>query len=401
MSTDAARLSFDALPETLDVAVAGAGPTGLALALALRRALGPSLKIALFDPALAQPSAAETRASMIAADGRKLLEGLGAWPEAVFPVAGLRITDSRLEDALRPTFLELGADRAEGDGAFAHMAFDADLRAALRGATEAAGVPLVAEAIAAHEPAPGRLALDTAGGRRIGARLLVAADGARSAVRAQARIGTHDLPYDQTALVATLAHERPHGGVAVQHFLPGGPFAMLPLAGDRCSLVWSERRDIAARMAALDDEAFAAEVEKRAGPDFGRITLAGPRGAFPLRFMLARSFVGTRVALVGDAGHVVHPLAGQGVNLGLRDVAALADIVAAAARRGEDIGAAATLGAYERARRFPAASLAAATDGLYRLFASPATRGLRDAGMGLVDRAPGLKRRIVSAAAGL
>lgn len=386
--------------ETLDVAIAGAGPTGLALALSLRRALGPELRVAVFDPALAAPPVAETRASMIAADGRELLVGLGAWPEDAAPVAGLRITDSRLEDVLRPTFLELGGQGRDG-APFAHMVHDGALRARLRAAADARDAALVPDAIEAHAAANGRLSLTLRSGASVAARLLAAADGARSPTRTRERIATHAFPYDQTALVATLRHEAPHGGVAVQHFLPGGPFAMLPLAGDRSSLVWSERRATAQAMAKLDDKSFALEVEKRAGPEFGRIALAGPRGAFPLSFLLARSFVGDRVALLGDAGHVVHPLAGQAFNLALRDVAGLTVVVAKAARSGEDFGGAATLAAYERARRFEAASLAAATDGLYRLFGTEASRGMRDVGMGLVDRAPGLKRRIVAAAAGL
>ncbi len=386
-------------PDRIDVAIAGAGPTGLALALALRRELGPNLRLAVFDPALARPTAPDARGSMIAADGGRLLERLGAWPAGAFPVVGLRITDSRLEDVLRPTFLELGGSAPAG-GPFAHMVLDADLRALLRERAEAEGVALVPSDVSGHEAGAGGLRL-VAGGRTIRASLLAAADGAASPTRNRERIAVHQFAYDQTALVATLAHEAPHGGVAVQHFLPGGPFAMLPLSENRSSLVWSERRDVAKRMAALDDEAFVAEVEARAGPEFGRITLAGARGAFPLRFLLARSFVGKRVALVGDAGHVVHPLAGQGFNLALRDVAALARIVAEAARRGEDIGADATLAPYERARRFETASLGAATDGLYRLFGHESARGLRDVGMGLVDRAPGLKRRIVAAASGL
>lgn len=384
----------------LDVAIAGAGPTGLALALSLRRALGASLRLVVFDPALARGASKDARGSMIAADGRRLLEEIGGWPETSYPVAGLRITDSRLDDVVRPTFLELDAP-ARADAPFAHMVLDADLRAALRSAAEAADISLRATAIDGFAATPGGLSLALSSGETAAARLLVAADGARSPIRTAARIKTHDFAYDQTALVATLKHEGAHGGVAVQHFLPGGPFAMLPLDEGRSSLVWSERRSTADEMAAADDASFLTQVEKRAGPAYGKISLAGPRGAFPLRFLLARSFVAPRVALVGDAGHVVHPLAGQGFNLALRDVAALCDSVARAARRGEDLGAPATLEPYERARRFEVASMGAATDGLYRLFASPATRTLRDVGMGLVDRAPGLKARIVGAAAGL
>lgn len=387
-------------PERFDVAIAGGGPTGLALALALRRALGSGLRVSVFDPAFDTEPRGETRASMIAADGKRLLQDVGAWPESGAPVVGLRVTDSRLDDAIRPTFLELGGGAKDGEP-FAHMVLDGDLRAALRAAAEAAWIDLVPAAIEAHREARGALELDLSTGESVRATLLAAADGAASPTRARARIPVHTYAYDQTALVATLDHERPNGGVAVQHFLPGGPFAMLPLGPHRSSLVWSERRVAADQMAALGDDDFAREVERRAGPDFGRAALAGPRGKFPLRFLLARSFAKTRVALVGDAGHVVHPLAGQGFNLALRDVAALSRIVAETARRGEDLGGDAALVAYERARRFETASLAAATDGLYRLFALETTRGLRDVGMGLVDRAPGLKRRIVERAAGL
>jgi 2-octaprenyl-6-methoxyphenol hydroxylase len=383
----------------LDVAIAGAGTVGLALAVALRTELGPALRLAVFDPALGKAPAAETRSSMIAADGRRLLERLGAWPAGAAPVAGLRITDSRLEDALRPTFLQLGEPTREGEP-FAHMVADAELRAALKARAEALSIDLVAEAITGHQTGRGRTLLELSSGAQREARLLAAADSARSQVRQRARIPIHAFDYDQIALVATLRHEAPHHGIAVQHFLPGGPFAMLPLRGDRSSLVWSERVSVAEAMAAADDSRFLAEVEKRAGPDYGALSLEGERGSFRLRFLLARSFVAPRVALVGDAAHVVHPLAGQGLNAGLRDVAALASILAASARKGEDVGSESVLGLYERARRFDVAALAATTDGLYRLFASSAARGIRDIGMGLVDRAPAVKAMIASAASG-
>ncbi|GLK81881.1 FAD-dependent monooxygenase [Methylopila turkensis] len=382
-----------------DVAIAGAGVAGLALALALVDELGPRLRVVVVDPALDRPVRDDGRASMIAADGRRLFERLGAWPASAAPVAGLRITDSRLDDAIRPTFLELG-ERAD-DEPFAHMAFDAELRAALRSRAEVAGIALAPLALRAHAASAGGVTLAFDGHEPVRAAVLIGADGAASAVRTRARIAAHAFPYDHVALVATLEHDAPHGGVAVQHFLPGGPFAMLPLGGNRSSLVWSERRDAARTVAASDDASFLREVERRAGPDYGAIRLAGSRGAFPLRFLLARSFVGDRVALVGDAGHVVHPLAGQGLNIGLRDVMALTTILATAARAGEDLGSPATLARYEGARRFDVASVAATTDALYRLFGHEATRAARDVGMGLVDRAPGLKRRIVEAASGL
>jgi len=239
-------------------------------------------------------------------------------------------------------------------------------------------------------------------GAVIEAHLLVAADGKRSALRERAGIKCVGWSYPQIGIVATVAHARPHHGKAVQHFLPSGPFAILPLTGNRSSIVWTEERQRGNAIMAADEASFLAELTQRFGLRLGDIALAGPRQSFPLDLQIARSFVADRVALIGDAAHAVHPLAGQGLNIGMRDVAALAETIVEATRLGLDIGAAPQLERYERWRRFDNAFSAAVMDGLNRLFSNDSAplRTLRDIGLGLVDRAPPLKRFLVREAAG-
>jgi 2-octaprenyl-6-methoxyphenol hydroxylase len=239
-------------------------------------------------------------------------------------------------------------------------------------------------------------------GATVEARLLVAADGKRSQLREHAGIKCVGWSYPQIGIVATVAHTRPHHGKAVQHFLPSGPFAILPLTGDRSSIVWTEDSERGKAIMAADEATFLAELSQRFGFRLGEIALAGPRQSFPLDLQIARSFVAARLALIGDAAHVVHPLAGQGLNIGVRDVAALTETVVEATRLGLDIGAAPQLERYERWRRFDSAFSAAVMDGLNRLFSNDSAplRTLRDLGLGLVDRAPPLKRFLVREAAG-
>jgi len=242
-----------------------------------------------------------------------------------------------------------------------------------------------------------------ADGETITARLLVGADGARSLIREQAGIATHGWNYDQSAIVTTVAHERGHNGRAEEHFLPAGPFAILPLTGRRCSIVWTETSGEAERIVALADDEFYAELEKRFGLQLGDIEIVGPRRAFPLGLFTARTFIGERLALVGDAAHIIHPIAGQGLNMGLRDVAALAETIADAARLGLDPGGPEVLERYQRWRRFDTMTMGVATDGLNRLFSnhSDALRLVRDIGLGLVERMPMLKRMFIREAAGV
>ena len=261
---------------------------------------------------------------------------------------------------------------------------------------------LAPDSVTAFAATPFSIQAELASGGMLEAKLLIAADGKRSRLRERAGIKCVGWSYPQLGIVTTVAHAKPHHGKAVQHFLPGGPFAMLPLKGNRCSIVWTEDKTHGEAIMAADEAAFLAELAKRFGSRLGDIALAGPRQSFPLDFQIARSFVGDRLALIGDAAHAVHPLAGQGLNIGLRDVAALAEIVVEGARLGLDIGASALLERYERWRRFDSAFSAAVMDGLNRLFSNDNAplRALRDLGLGIVDNAPWLKRALVREAAG-
>jgi 2-octaprenyl-6-methoxyphenol hydroxylase len=290
------------------------------------------------------------------------------------------------------------------------MIENAPLLDALVAKARAEGVALRACAVAGFEYHHGselrvsdRVEVQLADGETLPARLLVAADGARSVIREQAGIGTVGWGYGQSGIVTTVRHERDHHGRAEEHFLPAGPFATLPLSGRRCSIVWTEATDEADRIVALPDVDFLAELERRFGLKLGVIELAGPRRAYPLGLSVARSFIADRLALVGDAAHVIHPIAGQGLNLGLRDVAALAEAVVDAARLGLDPGGADVLERYQRWRRFDTLTMGIATDGLNRLFSnrSDVLRLVRDVGLGLVDRMPALKSLFIREAAGL
>jgi 2-octaprenyl-6-methoxyphenol hydroxylase len=306
-----------------------------------------------------------------------------------------------LKDAVRPVFLTFAGELEEGQP-FAHMIENAPLNAALAAKAREDGIDLRATTVAGFEHR-GRIVVRFGDGGVTSASLLVAADGARSQVREQAGIGTHGWAYGQSAIVTTVAHERAHNGRAEEHFLPAGPFAILPLKGCRSSLVWTETDAEAARIIALPDDAFHAELERRFGLHLGEISVAGARRAYPLGLFIARSFIAERIALVGDAAHVIHPIAGQGLNMGLRDVAALAEAIVDAARLGLDCGGADVLERYQRWRRFDTAAMGVATDGLNRLFSneSDALRLVRDVGLGLVDRMPALKSFFIREAAGV
>jgi 2-octaprenyl-6-methoxyphenol hydroxylase len=391
--------------ERADVVIAGGGFAGLALALALRQGLGESFRVVVADPAFAADARPDLRASAIAAAARRMFETLGVWGAVVEdaqPILDMVVTDSKLKDAMRPVFLTFGGEIEPGEP-FAHMIENAPLNAALATKAREQGIELRATAVTRFDNDSARIAVSFAEGGAVSVSLLVAADGARSGVREQAGIATHGWNYGQSAIVTTVAHERPHNGRAEEHFLPAGPFAILPLKGNRSSLVWTETDAEAARIIALPDDEFHGELERRFGLHLGDIGVVGPRRAYPLGLFIARSFVADRIALVGDAAHVIHPIAGQGLNMGLRDVAALAEAIVDAARLGLDIGGAQVLERYQRWRRFDTMAMGVATDGLNRLFSneSDVLRLMRDVGLGLVDRMPALKSFFIREAAGV
>jgi 2-octaprenyl-6-methoxyphenol hydroxylase len=390
--------------ERRDAVIGGAGFAGLALAIALRQALGEGFAVTVVDPALKNTPSKDPRASAIAAAARRLFEAIGVWDAVeaqAQPILDMVVTDSKLEDAVRPTFLTFGGEVEEGEP-FAHMIENRLLVDALVEKAKELGVDLRASAVTAFDHRLNAVDVTLADGGTISARLLVGADGARSQIREQAGIASHGWDYPQSAIVCTVAHERDHHGRAEEHFLPAGPFAILPLPGNRSSIVWTESAREAARIVALPDAEFHDALEQRFGLHLGELRVIGARRAFPLGLFTARAFIGERLALIGDAAHIIHPIAGQGLNMGLRDVAALAEAVADAARLGLDIGGPDVLERYQRWRRFDTMTMGVATDGLNRLFSnrSDVLRLVRDIGLGLVERMPPLKHMFIREAAG-
>ena len=400
---------------TMRIVIAGAGLAGLSLALALKQALADSHEIVVADPVLGEGRRPDERAYAISAAGRRMFEALGVWSamaEGAQPIADMVITDSRTRDVVRPTYLTFGDDAA-GEGAgpagepFAHMVWSRVINAELGKACASAGVVMRPDVVREARSGADRMSVQLASGESLNAALVVAADGARSRLREQAGIGWVGWSYDQSGIVATIGHERDHGGRATEHFLPAGPFAILPLpdradGGHRSSIVWTEATADAAALLCLHPEDLLEELETRFGHQLGAIHVETPPKAYPLSFGMARRFVGERLALLGDAAHVIHPIAGQGLNLGLKDVAGLAEAIVDAARLGLDVGSSAALTPYEQARRFDTVAMGVVTDGLNKLFSNDvaALRLARDLGLGLVDRMPGLKGFFISQAAG-
>ncbi|MEZ5792292.1 MAG: ubiquinone biosynthesis hydroxylase [Nitratireductor sp.] len=394
------------------IVIAGGGYVGLCTAVAIRSA-APTIGVTVIDAAPAEAVENDNRASAIAAAATRMLDELGIWEriaQDAQPIREMIVTDSKLADATRPVFLTFAGSRgadgtSEGnhDAPFAHMMPNRSLVKALREKALETGISLVhGDSVTGFETGPASVLITMQSGQRLEAKLLIAADGVRSQLRDAAGIKAVHWPYDQMGIVVTVAHERPHEGRAEEHFLPAGPFAILPLKGNRSSLVWTERTADAKRLMACDDFAFDLELEQRFGHKLGEITVEGPRRAFPLGLTLAREFVRERFALAGDAAHGVHPIAGQGLNLGFKDAAALAETVVEAHRLGLDFGSMAVLERYQMWRRFDTVQMGVTTDVLNRLFSNdnPLLRITRDVGLGLVDRMPGMKQYFISQAAG-
>jgi len=392
-----------------DAIVAGGGFVGGTLALALAKLAPEGVRIALVDAARQEVSAngpKDARGLALTAATKALLDAVGLWPALspnAEPVRSIEITDSPLNASLRPHFLGFDDEMEAGDpGAYLVEAGELHRVARAAVAAEKAIDVFAPDSVDDFETDAFCVRAHLASGATLQGRLLVAADGRRSKLRERAGIKSIGWSYPQVGIVATVAHERPHHGKAVQHFLPAGPFAILPLTGNRSSIVWTEETERGQELMAGSEEAFVGELTRRFGHRLGAITLEAPPQSFPLAFQMARSFVADRLALVGDAAHAVHPLAGQGLNIGMRDVAALVETIVETQRLGLDIGAGTTLERYQRWRRFDSAFSATVMDGLNRLFSNDSAplRAIRDLGLGLVDRAPGLKRFLVREAAG-
>lgn len=387
-----------------DVVIAGGGYVGLSLALALKQG-DPSLDCAVVDPKPMTSLNKDPRASAIAAAATRMLTQLGVWDKIADkgqPINEMIVTDSKLRDAVRPVFLTFDGEATDGEP-FATMMPNGVMMPELYKAAKALGVTFLAPHMAAtFRSHPDHVDLELQDGTVLETRLLVAADGVRSRLRDLAGIRTVDWDYKQSGIVTTVKHERPHNGRAEEHFLPAGPFAILPLPGNRSSLVWTERTSDADRLVRSDEFTFELELERRFGHHLGTLELDGPRHAYPLGLRLAREFAKPRFALIGDAAHGIHPIAGQGLNLGFKDVAALAEVIVDARRLGQDIGTFDVLERYQRWRRFDTFQMGVVTDVLNRLFSndSDVLRAVRGFGLGLVDRMPGLKSRFITEAAG-
>ena len=396
---------------THDIIVIGAALNGLAAALALGgRGVKRPLDVVVVDvkdPRSFSSNAFDGRASAITAAARRMFEALGVWQavaQEAQPMADIIVTDSATPGGARPVLLQFGADDMKG-GPSSHMIENRHLYGAML--VEAQQSPnirfCVGQPVESYHFGPGLASVTLADGTVIRASLIVAADGRNSPAREAAGIKLVGWPYDQMGLVATVEHELPHNGRAEEHFTPSGPFAILPLPGNRSSLVWSERTEAAQRMLALSPEEFEDELKLRFGTHLGEVRMISGRHGYPLAMYVAETFTAPRLALVGDAAHVLHPLAGLGFNLGLRDVAALAQCVHDAAGLGLDIGSEAVLDRYTQWRRFDTVATGAAMDGMNRLFANtnPVLTLLRRAGLMAVNRVAPLKSMFVTEAAGI
>lgn len=395
------------MEQRADIVIVGGGLNGPALALALAQG-GLHVQVVDARPAEARAEAGfDGRAYALAIASKRLLSAIGVWPalaDKVQPILQIKASDGVAGQGPAPFFLSFDAAEIE-EGPMGFMAEDRHLYAAFLEAMQATGVELISgESVVSQEVDAAGVSVTLASGRVLRAGLLIGCDGRGSGVAARAGIARTGWGYGQTALVTAIAHEKDHHGIAQQYFMPSGPLAILPLAGGHhSSIVWSEAATAAANIQALDDADYLEALRPRFGDFLGEISLAGERFTYPLSLSLANSFIAKRVALVGDAAHGVHPIAGQGLNLGLRDVGALAEVLIEAQRRGEDIGALDVLERYQRWRRFDSTALALGMDGVNRLFSNdnPFLRAGRDLGLGLVNAVPALRRGFMRQAAGL
>jgi 2-octaprenyl-6-methoxyphenol hydroxylase len=398
------------MKQKFDVVIVGAALNGLATALALG---GPNAKrplsvaiVDMADPYQKAASAGDARASAMTRSTQSMFDAMGVWEHLAAHAQDMReiiVTDGNGKKADKPTLLQFG-DVNDSRGATACMVENHILLGALlKTAEQSNHIKLLSgHGVAGQAFGPGLAKLTLSNGDHLTCNLVAAADGAKSPLRQAAHIEMAGWSYDQMGLVASFEHELPHLGRAEEHFTPAGPFAVLPLIGNRSSIVWTKDTAEAKRLAGLPNADFEAELQNRVGQHLGKITLLGKQQAYPLSMLIAKSFYGARLALVGDAAHVIHPLAGLGLNLGLRDAAALAECVADAHALGQDVGSAAVLERYAVWRRFDTVATAAAMDGMNRLFSNDnqLLRVVRDLGLQATNRMTGLKRLFAKEAAG-
>ena len=389
-----------------DLIIVGGGLNGPALALAAAQGGLSSTVIDALPVDDRKARGFDGRSYALALTSQRLLSAIGLWDglaDNAQPMLEIKVTDGRAGEGPSPFFLHF--DHAEiEEGPMGYLVEDRYLRRAFLDAMEAE--PLITlrhqERVVAQDTSDGASAT-LASGEVLKGRVLIGSDGRRSGTAERAKIKRTGWGYGQTALVCAIEHEKPHGGIAHQFFMPSGPLAILPLTGNRSSIVWSETEDNAKRINALEDADYLNALRPAFGDFLGEIKLAGARFTYPLNLTIANSFIGARLALIGDAAHGVHPIAGQGLNAGLRDVAALAEVMIMAVRRGEDIASPLVLERYQQWRRFDTATLAVATDTFNRLFSNdnPILRMGRDLGMGLINSVPSLRRNFMREAAGL
>ena len=390
-----------------DIAIVGGGLNGPALALAAAQV---GLRVIVLDATSHKPrknAKFDGRAYALALASKRLLAAVGVWENVAQdaePMLNIRVSDGHAGVGASPFFMDF--DHAElEEGPMGYMVEDRHLRYALQAAMQTS--PLIeyrlATRVTGQSTGPEGVTLSLANNQKITTRLLVGADGRQSGTAARAGITYTGWQYGQTALVCAVEHDRPHGGVAHQFFMPAGPMAVLPLSARRSTVVWSEKTDSAAVIKTLDDAAFLDVLRPRFGDFLGDIALTGGRFSYPLGMMIAKNYIAPNVALIGDAAHGVHPIAGQGLNAGLRDVAALIQVLSEAKQRGEDFASQPVLARYQLWRRFDATALAVATDGFNRLFSNDnmILRLGRDLGMGMINAMPKVRRGILREAAGL
>lgn len=407
MDNPAAGAIFAPMNHDSDILIVGGGLNGPLLALAAAQVGLTATVIDAGDSATRRGDNFDGRAYALALASQRMLAALGLWdrlaPEAQ-PMLDIKVSDGRAGEGAAPFFLHFDHHEIE-EGPMGFLVEDRHLRRALLDAVaaEPAITLLTGETVTAQATDPTCASVTLASGQTLSGRLLVGCDGRNSGTARRAGITRTERDYGQTALVCAIGHSRPHQGCAHQFFMPSGPLAILPLTGSRSSIVWSESHAQAAAINALPDEDYLAVLRPRFGDFLGEISLAGARFTYPLSLSLATALTAPQLALVGDAAHGVHPIAGQGLNAGFRDIAALAQVLAEAARRGEEIASPLVLDRYATWRRFDIATLATATDMFNRLFSNdnPLLRATRDLGMGLVNAVPALRRGFIREAAGL